>query len=319
MLSGKGGQELSQINSVFIHSHAICESENIGQGSRIWAFAHILPGAIIGNDVNVCDHVFIENDVIIGDRVTLKSGVQLWDGIEIENDVFVGPNVSFTNDAHPRSKQYPEQFSRTRIQQGASIGAGAVILPGVVVGRNAMVGAGAVVTKDVPANAQVVGNPAFIQGYLDQSGYRLETQQNLLSKVENTDPKDNFLVELPIVQDLRGQLAVADFESIPFIPHRFFSISDVPNKNVRGAHAHRECHQFLVALRGSVRAATDDGQNRHEYLLDSPSKGLYMPPMTWGTQYAYSDDAVLGVFASHPYDENDYIREYSNFLKFFEI
>ena len=301
-------------DTVFIHPQAICESNRVGVGSRIWAFAHILPGASIGEDVNVCDHVFIENDVVIGDRVTLKSGVQLWDGIEIENDVFIGPNVSFTNDAHPRSKRYPETFSRTLVQQGASIGAGAVILPGVVIGRNSMVGAGAVVTKDVPANAQVVGNPAYIQGYLDQSGNRLEIQQSPIESAMQFENSEYQLVELVTVQDLRGRLVVADFESIPFVPKRFFSISDVPNRNVRGAHAHFECHQFLVALRGSLRAATDDGTVRNEYLLDSPSRGLYMPPMTWGTQYAYSEDAVLGVFASHPYDEDDYIREYSNFL-----
>jgi len=146
----------------FVHSHALCESSNIGKGSRIWAFTHILPSAKIGRDCNVCDHVFIENDVTIGDRVTIKCGVQVWDGITIGDDVFIGPNVTFTNDIYPRSKVYPERFDRTHVGNGASLGANCTILPGLSIGENAMVGAGAVVTRSVPANATVVGNPAKI-------------------------------------------------------------------------------------------------------------------------------------------------------------
>ena len=146
----------------FQHSTAIVESEKIGDGTRIWAFVHILRGAVIGKDCNICDGVFIETDVEIGDRVTIKCGVQLWDGIGLEDDVFVGPNVSFTNDPFPRSRQWLDEYPRTVICHGASLGAGSVILPGIRVGENAMVGAGSVVTKDVPANVVVVGNPARI-------------------------------------------------------------------------------------------------------------------------------------------------------------
>ena len=141
----------------FVHAMGICESVRVGDDTTIWAFAHVLPGAVIGNNVNICDHVFIENDVRVGDRVTVKSGVQLWDGIELRDEVFVGPNVTFTNDRFPRSKQYPDSFPRTIVENGASIGGGAVILPGIRIGRNAMVGAGAVVTRDVPPFAIVVG------------------------------------------------------------------------------------------------------------------------------------------------------------------
>ena len=122
----------------------------------------MLDGAQIGADCNICSHCFIENDVIIGDRVTIKNGVQLWDGLRIEDDVFIGPNATFTNDRHPRSKVYPEQFMKTVVGKGASIGAGAVILPGLEIGENATVGAGAVVTKSVSAGATVVGNPAVV-------------------------------------------------------------------------------------------------------------------------------------------------------------
>jgi acetyltransferase-like isoleucine patch superfamily enzyme len=148
-------------NPPFIHERAICESDSIGPGTRIWAFAHVLAGAVIGAECNVCDHTYVEGDVIIGDRVTLKSGVFLWDGVHVEDDVFIGPQATFTNDAMPRSRQ-PFTLGRTTIRAGASIGAGAVILPGLTIGERAMVGAGAVVTKDVPADAVVVGNPARV-------------------------------------------------------------------------------------------------------------------------------------------------------------
>lgn len=146
----------------FVHSHALCDSKQVGTNTRIWAFTHVLEGARIGKDCNICDHVFIENDVVVGDRVTVKCGVQLWDGVTLEDDVFVGPNATFTNDPFPRSKVYPEQFARTLVKRGASLGANCTLLPGIIIGENAMVGAGAVVTKDVPAGVLVVGNPARV-------------------------------------------------------------------------------------------------------------------------------------------------------------
>ena len=143
-----------------IHESAICESSSIGLGTKIWAFVHILPGAIIGKDCNICDFVFIENDVEIGDRTTIKSGVQLWDGVTIGSDVFIGPNVTFTNDKYPKSKNSNFALLRTKVGDGASIGANSTILPGVSIGEKAVVGAGSVVTKNVLANQVVVGNPA---------------------------------------------------------------------------------------------------------------------------------------------------------------
>jgi acetyltransferase-like isoleucine patch superfamily enzyme len=146
-----------------IHPLSDVQTEHIGQGTRVWQYVVILRGAVIGQDANICSHCLIENDVVVGDRVTVKSGVQLWDGISLEDDVFVGPNVTFTNDPFPRSKQYPDSFPRTLVKRGASIGANATILPGITIGEGAMVGAGSVVTKDVPANTLVVGNPARVQ------------------------------------------------------------------------------------------------------------------------------------------------------------
>ena len=138
------------------------ESVEIKQGTRVWQYAVILEGAVIGEDCNICAHTLIEGDVRVGDRVTVKSGVFLWDGLRIGSDVFLGPNATFTNDLKPRSKVYPDVFLETVIEDGASIGANATLLPGVKIGQGAMVGAGAVVLKDVPPGATVVGNPARI-------------------------------------------------------------------------------------------------------------------------------------------------------------
>ena len=149
-------------NEAYIHPNALVEDGvKLGDDTRVWAFVHILPGAVIGRECNICDHVFIEGDVNIGDRVTIKCGVQVWDGLRIESDVFIGPNATFTNDPYPRSKQEFELL-QTRVEEGATIGANATILPGITIGAKAMVGAGAVVTKDVPAGSLVVGNPARV-------------------------------------------------------------------------------------------------------------------------------------------------------------
>jgi UDP-2-acetamido-3-amino-2,3-dideoxy-glucuronate N-acetyltransferase len=147
---------------MFIHPSSDVQSTQIGEGTRVWQYVVILPGAVIGRDGNICSHCFIENKVIVGDRVTVKCGVQLWDGVTLEDDVCVGPNVTFTNDRHPRSGNTNYKMEVTMVRKGASIGANATILPGVTIGAGATVGAGSVVTKDVPTGVTVVGNPARI-------------------------------------------------------------------------------------------------------------------------------------------------------------
>lgn len=151
-----------------IHRLADVQSEHIGEGTTIWQFCVVLKLARIGKDCNINCQVFIENDVVIGDRVTIKPGVQIWDGITIEDDVFIGPNVTFTNDLMPRSKQYPESFLKTIIKRGASIGANATILPGITIGEGAMIGAGSVVIKNIPAKTVWAGNPARLIRILEK-------------------------------------------------------------------------------------------------------------------------------------------------------
>lgn len=152
---------------MMIHSFSDVKTSLIGEGTRVWQYVVIFPGAKIGKNCNICAHVLIENDVTIGDDVTIKSGVYLWDGIVIENKVFIGPNATFTNDKNPRSKKYLEKYLKTTVEEGASIGANATILPGLTLGRYCMVGAGSVVTKDVPPYSIVVGNPARITGLVN--------------------------------------------------------------------------------------------------------------------------------------------------------
>jgi UDP-2-acetamido-3-amino-2,3-dideoxy-glucuronate N-acetyltransferase len=310
-------------NDFFIHERAFCEADSIGSRTRIDAFSRIRSKASIGCDCIVYSGVFIDNDVIIGDRVTIKCGVQLWDGTRIGDDVFIGPNATFTNDSFPSSKVYPESFSGIVVEQGASIGANATILPGVKIGRHAMIGAGAVVTKDVPPNAIVVGNPARITGYVGETQNRLKdtpitahsegsTKSGIAARLQS----GACVYRMPEILDLRGGLSFAEVgQFLPFSPSRYFLIYSVPTEEVRGEHAHRECHQFLVCVKGRISAIVDDGHHREQVVLDSPTLGLHLPPMIWGIQYKYSPDAVLLVLASHKYSPEDYIRNYDEFLE----
>jgi UDP-2-acetamido-3-amino-2,3-dideoxy-glucuronate N-acetyltransferase len=308
----------------FKHALAVVETQQVGKGTRIWAFAHILPGAKIGAECNICDHTFIESDVEIGDRVTIKCGVFVWDGVRLEDDVFVGPNATFTNDKLPRSGVHNKPLITT-VKEGASLGANSTIMPGITIGARALVGAGAVVTRDVPPWAIVTGNPARITGYVG-AGYAgaghsgSETAQTAApgsatvpaklgaypSRVEGVT-----IHRLPLIPDLRGSLTAG--QNLPFEIKRYFMVFDVPSREVRGEHAHRECHQFLVCARGECHVIADDGRQREEIVLDSPSIGVHLAPMVWAAEYRYSADAVLLVLASDVYKSEDYIRDYSEF------
>ncbi|MBK5268367.1 MAG: WxcM-like domain-containing protein [Acidimicrobiia bacterium] len=204
----------------------------------------------------------------------------------------------------------------TVLMDGCSIGVGVIITAGVTVGRGARVEAGSVVSVDVPSKAVLRGNPGVIIGYVDA-----------LPRGRNDKPASSNKVELgvdgcalwPLVRitDLRGALTPIEFEGdLPFVPRRQFFVSDVANAEVRGEHAHRECDQFLIAVRGSLSVVIDDGVNSTEIRLDHPNLGLFLPAGIWGVQYKFSADGILAVYASLPYDNDDYIRSYEDFLAF---
>jgi len=161
--------------SVFVHDHALCETDDVGARTRIWAFAHILDGARVGADCNICDGVFIESGAVVGDRVTVKNNVLVWDKVTIEDDVFLGPGVVFTNDPTPRAeiKKDQDELAPTLVGRGATIGANATIVCGVYIGSYAFIGAGSVVTRTVPAHALVVGNPTRQVGWVCICGLKL--------------------------------------------------------------------------------------------------------------------------------------------------
>lgn len=172
------------MNDVFIHEKALVETESIGEGTRIWAFAHVMDGASIGADCNIGDHAFIESGASIGDGVTIKNNVLIWKGVGVADYAFIGPNVVFTNDVRPRSPRMPEMREHqlqesdwlvcTTVGEGASIGANATVVAGVKLGEYCLVGAGSVVTKDVPPYTLVVGNPARQVGFVDKRGNRVD-------------------------------------------------------------------------------------------------------------------------------------------------
>lgn len=301
---------------VFVHATAVVEpGARVGEGSRVEAFAHVLEGALIGRNCTIGDHVYVGRQAQIGDRVAIMPGAQIGDHIVLEDDVVIGPNATFMNDLPVQGNQ-GTQFAKTIVRLGASIGANATITAGTIIGRNSLVNAGAVVTNNVPPYAVVTGNPARITGYVSSSplpSLEVARHVELPGAIQVHGVQ---IYTLPVFIDLRGNLSVAEFnEHLPFLPQRYFVVFDVPNEQVRGEHAHKTVHQFLVCVKGSCSIVADDGTNREEFLLDKPNVGIYIPPMIWATQYKYSQDGVLLVFASDNYDPEDYIRDYDEYIE----
>ena len=205
---------------------------------------------------------------------------------------------------------------RTVLMAGSSIGVGAIVTAGVRVGLGAVVSAGAVVTSDVPPKAILSGNPGTIVGYVDA----LESVSATTSgeaKITELGVDACALWQLPRFTDLRGSLSPVEFDrDLPFVPARSFVVFDVPSADVRGEHAHKQCHQFLIATHGELSVVLDNGSESAEVRLDRPDLGLFLPAGVWGVQYKFSSDAVLCVYASHGYDNGDYIRSYQEFLDY---
>lgn len=251
----------------------------VDEGAEVDRTAHI------GAFVHVPQNVRISADVVIGDNV-----------------VFVAPDE-------------PGKPCNTEIGKSVVIGGGSIIAAGVSIGDNCRLAPGTVVTGSIPPNAIVQGHPQAIIGYADATELTLSGHTPPVGGVERVGVGHVTVHKLPVYSDIRGSLTVGEFErSIPFLPRRYFMVFDVPSRETRGEHAHRECHQFLICVSGSCSVVVDDGQSRSEILLDGPSIGVHLPPMTWGIQYKYSKEAKLLVFASHYYSSEDYIRDYQEFV-----
>lgn len=302
------------------HPSSDIQTENIGIHTTIGQYCVIFPDAKIGSGCRISAHVMIENNVLVGDNVIIGSGVKIMPGVCIEDNVVIGVNTSCGSNFSTNPLDHEISLVRTVIRAGALVGSNVTIQPGIEIARGAEIESGSVVVSSVPDNAIVSGSPARIVGYtrtwkeavIEKASW---TQDRTPPLLDNTSVRGVTIHRFPIVPDMRGSLTVGEFDrQIPFIPYRYFMVFNVPSKETRGEHAHLACHQFLICLRGSCAVLADDGVNRIEVLLDSLDKGVYLPPMIWGVQYKYSEDAVLLVFASHHYDPNDYIRDYSQFL-----
>jgi acetyltransferase-like isoleucine patch superfamily enzyme len=258
----------------------------------VGAFATIGDGARVGSATSIGSHVTIGEGATVGAEVEIADGARIGQSSVVEDHVMVA--------------------------------IGAMVAPRLVLGRNCVVRPGAVVMTDVPPNAIVEGNPAQIVGYVDalrRSGEVINAAAALADK-EGADSVqlgvgDTAVWRLPHFADLRGALVPAEFApDFPFVPQRVFFVFDVPGARVRGEHAHKECAQFLVAVHGALSVVVDDGHASREVRLDQPGVGLFLSPGVWGIQYQFTQDAVLAVFASTPYDPDDYIRRYADFLQY---
>ena len=240
----------------------------------------------------------------LGARCTVREYASIDSDASLADDVEVGAGARV--------------LQGVRLDRSVTVGANATVSKGAVVGRGAVVAPGSVVESDVPAWAIVRGSPARIVGYVDSPGApEPQAEEAVTAPAAPTPTLVPGVVLYPLARarDLRGSLAALEFAALPFMPRRAFAVYAVPDESVRGAHAHRTCAQFLACVSGEVSAVADDGTTRQEFRLTDPTVGLLVPPLVWSMQYRYSSDAVLVVFAELPYDPEDYIRDYEEFVQ----
>jgi UDP-2-acetamido-3-amino-2,3-dideoxy-glucuronate N-acetyltransferase len=256
-------------------------------------------------------------DVSIGAFVRVPAGVRADAGVRIDDQVTFAGADDFADGSTVETP--------TVLRKGCRIGAGAVLLTGVTIGADAIVQPGSVVTMAVPSHAVVAGNPAKVINYVTTVGPTVTAGTAAHAPAGRASIEDVAgvkLLSLKTVEDMRGRLTVGEVDNqlgatggLPFAPQRIFYVYDAPSSRLRGEHAHRECAQVLICVRGSLHVLADDGVSRGEAVLDSPGTGLYLPPMVWGVQYRPSEDALLLVLASHAYDPADYLRDYDEYLQ----
>lgn len=289
------------------------EPFQIGKKPTLGRFISIGDSVTIGDNCSIEDNVTIGNHVTIGNGVTIESGVCICDKVRIDDNSHLASGVVF---AKGKDQDPTKTLPLTIVSSEALIGANSTICR-TTIGSNSIVKPGTVVTQKVPSNAIVCGNPAKITGYIDA---------DIVTKSKHAIyPKDKPYISrtgaqifsIPKFSDMRGELSVVEIEHIlPFAVKRLFYTYNIDTELVRGEHAHIHCHQFLIAVAGSVNVVCDDGYNREEFTLDSPQAGIHIPPLCWGVQYKHSKDNILLVLASHSYEADDYIRDYDAFLKF---
>ena len=299
-----------------IHPSALSESNDIGPDTRIEAFTYIAHKVRVGQNCVIGPHVFIGRDAVIGDRVIIRGSAQICAGTIIEDEVSIAAHASFLSAGNSHSGDVTD--NPIVLRHSCKIGANATLCAGVTIGEYGVVSAGAVVMRSVRPHAIVAGNPATVVAFANtpETPARPAAASSALVQATESKVRGVKIYELPLIRDPRGNLTVGEFErTLPFVPKRYFMTFDVPNVDLRGEHAHRTCHQFLLCVRGSCAVVVDDGLNREEFLLDRPTFGVHVPPMVWATEYKHSQDSRLLVFASEYYDPADYIRDYQIFLK----
>jgi acetyltransferase-like isoleucine patch superfamily enzyme len=298
--------------TVQVDNTADCQARLIGPGSRVMAFARLGPAVTVGQDCVVGDRAVLDGEI------ALANGVQVSGGARLIGPVAIGARASIGINAILSATENTSGAAEITVGADARIGAAATVLPGVSIGRGAVIKPGSIVMNNVPAHAIVSGNPARIVAYVESVELTAGREQIIASDLTETTPtrvRGVTIQPLTHARDLRGSLTALEFEDLPFAPARAFSVFGVPSEFVRGSHAHRTCAQFFVCLAGELSCLVDDGTMREEIRLGTPDVGVHMPPMTWGTQWKYTRDAVLLVLASHPYDPADYIHDYEEFLE----
>ena len=297
-----------------IHPTAVCASAVIGSKTTIGPYSIVSPETTIGGYCSIGNSVRISGKVSIGNRVSLADGVTLTGPIKIEDDVHIGNNAEIGPDSASGFSKSP----KTIVEAGAIIGANSRVFPGITIGIQALILEGSKVTTSVES-----------YGVADERGRSLrrpgvvpvrKLDDPIISGVESANYESKVagveLISLHEARDSRGTLLAFEMSDyLPFTPKRFFTVSSVPEQEKRGIHAHFRCHQFIVPIRGRVQVIVADGTHSEEYLLDSPKTGIYLPPLTWGTQHSFSHDAVILVLASERYERSDYIHHWDDFVQ----
>lgn len=310
-------QAVPPANAVAYVDECAGAGDSIGRPRQMGLYSTVHCSARLGLQVDVGDHVLVEAMVQIGNRVVIQAGAKLCEGLVVADDVIVGINAVLAASLSVHVGQ-PVASPDTRIGQGVHIGANAVVLRGTIIGDRARVEPGSMVSANVPHDAIVAGNPARIIGYVDTPITRGSVAKpSPQPSSQSLRVRGASLVTLPQVQDLRGLTIFSEIgKQLPFVARRFFFVADVPGREVRGEHAHKTLHEFLVCMKGALSVMLDDGIAREEIRLDAPTLGLHVPPQVWRVVYKYTPDALLLSLCSHEYDPADYIRDYGDFVAY---